>query len=286
EIVDFAESEQFIDTPVKRYSSGMRVRLAFAVAAHLEPEILVIDEVLAVGDIAFQEKCIGKMQDIAGHGRTILFVSHNMGTIRQLCPRGIVLSRGRVIADAEIGEAVGCYLESREQNSENPFREDNPDRRTTGAARLTGFRIFSEEGLEVENLVAGEKVHFEVRFESNGQKVEDIRIRFRNSLGIAAAEIASKWMMVPPTRHAEGVMRFTFDKLPLPPSRYRVVLHCFADGRRTDFIDNAAFFTVASGSIYPSGELPRTAWSTVLVPYECSFLPREEVEVETADKAT
>jgi lipopolysaccharide transport system ATP-binding protein len=109
QIVDFAEVEQFIDTPVKRYSSGMYVRLAFAVAAHLSPGILIIDEVLAVGDARFQEKCLGKMSSIAGEGRTILFVSHNMGAIRALCSRGILLREGRMIMDGSIDEAITRY---------------------------------------------------------------------------------------------------------------------------------------------------------------------------------
>ncbi|MCB1703963.1 MAG: ABC transporter ATP-binding protein [Halioglobus sp.] len=110
EIVEFAEMGKFIDTPVKRYSSGMTVRLAFAVAAHLEPEILVIDEVLAVGDAAFQKKCIGKMQDIAGGGRTVLFVTHNMGTAADLCDRGLVIADGRVSYDGGIEDAIREYL--------------------------------------------------------------------------------------------------------------------------------------------------------------------------------
>lgn len=110
EIVEFAEMGKFIDTPVKRYSSGMTVRLAFAVAAHLDPEILIIDEVLAVGDAAFQKKCIGKMRDIAGGGRTVLFVTHNMGTAAELCDRGLVISGGRVAYDGSIEEAIREYL--------------------------------------------------------------------------------------------------------------------------------------------------------------------------------
>jgi lipopolysaccharide transport system ATP-binding protein len=109
EIVAFAEVEKFIDTPVKHYSSGMYVRLAFAVAAHLDPEILVVDEVLAVGDAAFQKKCLGKMDDVAKHGRTILFVSHNMGAITRLCPRAIWLDEGRVIKDGPSAEVVSGY---------------------------------------------------------------------------------------------------------------------------------------------------------------------------------
>jgi lipopolysaccharide transport system ATP-binding protein len=110
EIVDFSGVEQFIDTPVKRYSSGMSVRLAFAVAAHLEPEILVVDEVLAVGDAEFQQKCLGKMSGIASEGRTVLFVSHNMQAVRQLCQRGIVLKDGKIIDDEPVNEAVANYL--------------------------------------------------------------------------------------------------------------------------------------------------------------------------------
>jgi lipopolysaccharide transport system ATP-binding protein len=110
EIVSFAEVEKFIDTPVKRYSSGMRVRLAFAVAAHLEPEILVVDEVLAVGDLQFQKKCLGRMQDVATEGRTVLFVSHNMSTITRLCTTGVLLHEGKVVSTGRASEVVAEYL--------------------------------------------------------------------------------------------------------------------------------------------------------------------------------
>ncbi len=121
EIVAFAEVERFLDTPVKRYSSGMHVRLAFAVAAHLEPEILVVDEVLAVGDVEFQKKCLGKMDEVAGHGRTVLFVSHNMQTLSALCSRGLVLSQGKAIADSSMEEAIAAYtVQVATQNSAAP----------------------------------------------------------------------------------------------------------------------------------------------------------------------
>lgn len=110
EIVEFSEIEKFLDTPVKRYSSGMYVRLAFAVAAHLEPEILIVDEVLAVGDAQFQKKCLGKMESVGKEGRTVLFVSHNMGAIRKLCSRAILLKNGQVFRDEEIETAIGDYL--------------------------------------------------------------------------------------------------------------------------------------------------------------------------------
>ena len=110
EIVDFAEIERFLDTPVKRYSSGMYVRLAFAVAAHLEPEILIVDEVLAVGDARFQKKCLGKMESVGKEGRTILFVSHNMGAVRSLCSRAIILNQGQLLLDADADVTVERYL--------------------------------------------------------------------------------------------------------------------------------------------------------------------------------
>src|SRR5947207_1557510 len=112
EIVDFAEVEQFIDTPVKRYSTGMYLRLAFAVAAHLEPEILIVDEVLSVGDLAFQEKCLGRMEKVAGEGRTVLFVSHNLTAVRKLCPRSMLLSQGRKVLEGPTGDVISEYVSS------------------------------------------------------------------------------------------------------------------------------------------------------------------------------
>jgi lipopolysaccharide transport system ATP-binding protein len=111
EIVDFSGVEQFLDTPVKRYSSGMYVRLAFAVAAHLEPEILIVDEVLAVGDAQFQKKCLGKMKDVAGHGRTVLFVSHNMAAVKTLCSQAVLLSDGCLKQQGTAGEIISAYLQ-------------------------------------------------------------------------------------------------------------------------------------------------------------------------------
>jgi ABC-type multidrug transport system ATPase subunit len=138
EIVAFSEVEKFIDTPVKRYSSGMYVRLAFAVAAHLEPEILVVDEVLAVGDAEFQKKCLGKMGDVASEGRTILFVSHNMTAVRRLCPRSILLDQGHMIAYAETSDIIARYQPSNTQAAlpQNWLDVSKTIRNGTGEARF------------------------------------------------------------------------------------------------------------------------------------------------------
>ena len=139
EIVAFAEIDKFIDTPVKHYSSGMYVRLAFSVAAHLEPEILLVDEVLAVGDMAFQRKCLGKMDDVAQTGRTVIFVSHNMGLLQTLCQRGIFLQQGLVDTDGTITEAVDAYLQTLERaRAARPLQADRPERPGPGSARGRG----------------------------------------------------------------------------------------------------------------------------------------------------
>lgn len=142
DIVAFAEIEKFLDTPVKRYSSGMYVRLAFAVAAHLEPEILVVDEVLAVGDAAFQKKCLGKMEHVAHQGRTVLFVSHNMSVVRQLCTRGVLLKQGSVARIGSIDDVIHDYLEEAELSDEVVL----PLPRDPGTAYFTRFRLLNQQG--------------------------------------------------------------------------------------------------------------------------------------------
>jgi lipopolysaccharide transport system ATP-binding protein len=165
EIVAFAEVEKFIDTPVKRYSSGMYLRLAFAVAAHLEPEILVVDEVLAVGDARFQRKCLDKMQDVGQHGRTVLFVSHNMSAITRLCPRTILLDQGRVLCDGPSHEVVGTYLNSglgTTASREWPDVESAPGNEVV---RLRAVRVRSEDGQVTEAADIRRPVSLEVEFE-------------------------------------------------------------------------------------------------------------------------
>ncbi len=144
-IVEFAEVGAFIHTPVKRYSSGMYVRLAFAVAAHLQPEILLVDEVLAVGDIQFQKKCLGKMDDVARSGRTVLFVSHNLAAVQSLCNRGVFLDHGRVSAIGPVQQAIRAYLDSVAELAEGHALGD---RRTAWATVGCGSRawIFSTRG--------------------------------------------------------------------------------------------------------------------------------------------
>lgn len=167
EIVAFAGVEQFIDTPVKRYSSGMYVRLAFAVAAHMEPEILLVDEVLAVGDAAFQKKSLGKMGDVAKEGRTVLLVSHNMGSIRQLCSRCLWIDEGRVRVDGPTGQVVDAYLTWSDVilAKASSTYEDDPTRE----AQLRAARLLNQKGEEAQNFSCDEPVIVELTYQVNQQ---------------------------------------------------------------------------------------------------------------------
>src|SRR5512141_1443943 len=159
EIVAFAEIDKFLDTPVKHYSSGMYVRLAFSVAAHLEPEILLVDEVLAVGDMAFQRKCLGKMDDVAQAGRTVVFVSHNMGLLQTLCQRGIYLQQGVVDTDGAITDAVDAYLQTLEQ-ARTVDLSRRTDRKGQGNVQLVGAEVFNGSRELSSILKTGRPVRF------------------------------------------------------------------------------------------------------------------------------
>ena len=189
EIVDFSGCERYIDTPVKRYSSGMTVRLGFAVAAHLDPEILVVDEVLAVGDAEFQKKAIGKMQDVSkGEGRTVLFVSHNMASIRNLCNRGVVLENGSVCFDGDVNDAIDLYLNQNSVNElglimdairEKPSFLDISSIMINGTTKSESTIVSNQESLEV--VIEG----------STSEPFEyDVMLTFKNTSDVPLASLA------------------------------------------------------------------------------------------------
>ena len=165
EIVDFSGVSKFIDTPVKRYSSGMTVRLAFSVAAHLEPEILIIDEVLAVGDADFQKKCINKMEDVGQEGRTVLFVSHNMPAVSRLCSRALLVEKGQIAEDGPAGEVIGKYLNRGQQTPASKVWHD-PDHAPGGdVIKLREIKIVNGEGVVTETFDIREPVRIEMTYD-------------------------------------------------------------------------------------------------------------------------
>ena len=177
EIVDFSGCERYLDTPVKRYSSGMTVRLGFAIAAHLEPEILVVDEVLAVGDAEFQKKAIGKMQDVSkGEGRTVLFVSHNMGAVKNLCKRGIVLDQGQVAFDGGVEEAVGYYTNTNLHNSVKKVIINDRDHRDCILPKDLEFIEAEMLNPDIEHLATDEPIQLRVKIKQNNPAIHKFTI--------------------------------------------------------------------------------------------------------------
>ena len=188
-IVEFAEIARYLDTPVKRYSSGMYVRLAFAVAAHLDADMLAIDEVLAVGDYAFQKKCLGKVGDVARDGRTVLFVSHNMGTVSALCERGILLDAGRVVADGPVAGIVETYIGSGVAQSGEAVWPDREGAPGTQAARIHAVRVRSRGRVTADVDIADE-VHVEIEYwnlEEGATPSAAIQLRDRFGVGVLSS---------------------------------------------------------------------------------------------------
>src|SRR5262249_3912426 len=259
EIVAFAEVEQFLDTPVKRYSSGMYVRLAFAVAAYLEPEILIIDEVLAVGDAAFQKKCLGKMSDIATqHGRTVLFVSHNMPSIQSLCTRVLLIDAGQMRLSGEPCAVTTAYLQDVLAGENSPF-SSSPNLKGEFKQSIKTAWLEDANGAQVRTVSIGDplKLCFQFRSEESisapgfGCGIEDIQGRRIFSI--------NNYMLGDPlfTEIKGGTVRFCFAETILLPGTYFVT---FSITRRevewVDKIERALQFSVLERDIYGTGRLP------------------------------
>jgi lipopolysaccharide transport system ATP-binding protein len=260
EIVAFAEVEQYLDTPVKRYSSGMYVRLAFAVAAHLEPEILVVDEVLAVGDAAFQKKCLGKMGDVAKQERTVLFVSHNMAAVSALCSKAIVLKNGVMeFPLRKVDEAIQQYWMQVNEVTQSRL-EERHDRQGEGKIRITHFAAMDADGNEQEFLVSGQHVRFCLyytcinnRDPKNITAAISITAHTGEFITMLCNQIAAEPFEV--IRH-QGCISCMVEKLPLAPRSYTLNLTIRQNDIIQDWIQEAVIITVEGGDFYGTGRLP------------------------------
>ena len=249
QIVEFSGVERFLDTPVKRYSSGMFVRLAFSVAAHLEPEVLIVDEVLSVGDADFQRRCMAKMQEVAGHGRTVLFVSHNLGMMRQLCKRGLLLQGGQIIADGLVDETIGTYLNGLADTS----KDAAVDRGGSGGARLTSVRLLKGDE-PVQTVMTGDDLTVELEYENGeGFRSGSIVMNLYDEAGTRVTTFDSILTDSTFQLGREGTLRCTIDRLPLALGNYRLAIGFDCDGRQRDLLHNAASFQVASSVYFPTG---------------------------------
>ena len=249
EIVAFAEIDKFLDTPVKHYSSGMYVRLAFSVAAHLEPEILLVDEVLAVGDIAFQRKCLGKMDDVAQQGRTVVFVSHNMGLLQQLCERGIFLQEGTVHTDGTITEAVDAYLQTLERAISQDLSK-RTDRKGVGQARLVFTEVTNGSNGHSSILKTGQPARFVFCVDAF---VPGIACNFfiHDAIGQPVTSFYSRVHGPADAYDPQNGLKFVceLDELLLLPGRYRIDVAIVGDNKLQDFIEAAGVFEVSDGQV-------------------------------------
>jgi lipopolysaccharide transport system ATP-binding protein len=262
EIVAFAEVERFLDTPVKHYSSGMYTRLAFAVAAHLEPEILLVDEVLAVGDAAFQKKCLGKMGQVAREGRTVLFVSHAMAAIENLCDSAVLLDHGRVAEQGSTSQVIASYLHTTQRQNRAVLAERR-DREGNGTLRLLEFSAYGTS--EASAPVCGGPATLELTYEAkHALRHVHISVGFYTPFGEGCLYLSNDlsgdaFEQLP----AAGSLRCRFDRLTLLPGTYSVNLYCTVNGVLADWVRNAADVTIEGGDYYGTGKLPPAGYGRV-----------------------
>ncbi len=266
EIIEFSGVLKYIDTPVKRYSSGMKVRLGFAVAAHLEPDILVVDEVLAVGDAEFQSKSIGKMKDVASEGRTVLFVSHNIVSIKSLCDRVIVLDKGEVVFRGGVDEAVSYYLNSAKESIAIPLC-DREDRQGNGKIKITDCYFIDDAGMKSKELISGLSGKLILEYEKSGQlNPQDlfVGVNFFDENDIVQTVIANDELGVKFDEiDNKGFFTIEFEKLAFRAGRYHYSLFISeklnnsAEHVKLDVIQNAGEFLVAQGDFWGVGNVNR-----------------------------
>ncbi|HSV74799.1 MAG TPA: ABC transporter ATP-binding protein [Chthonomonadales bacterium] len=266
EIVAFSEVEQFIDTPVKRYSSGMYVRLAFAVAAHLEPEILIVDEVLAVGDAAFQRKCLGKMGDVAQEGRTVLFVSHNMVSVQNLCSACILLGDGRMTALGATRDVVQAYLYEGGASRHVSLAERS-DREGDGSIRLTCLLLNGKAATEEALLRSGDDISLQISYAAATRVDSPVfYVGIYDLAGVQIANVNTQMARIALSRSSrEGILTCRIPRLPLPPGGYLVTLAVAQNGRLADRVQGAAELRVQEGDFFGTGDLHGAASGLVLV---------------------
>jgi lipopolysaccharide transport system ATP-binding protein len=263
EIVAFAETEQFLDTPVKRYSSGMYVRLAFAVAAHLEPEILIIDEVLAVGDQEFQKKCLGRIQQVSqGDGRTVLFVSHNIGAVRNLCDRAVYLQNGSVVEVGEADAVVDTYLNSTISTEEKELLKRPRFRGLT--ATFAGVSV--DPGADKERVYCGGEAIFEFQLDvKEPLKNACIGLMLNSDKGYRVIEFYSRLEVLGVTlAPGKRTVRCVVKGLPLKQGRYMVDVDLRTSAKLYDYLEHAASFDVEYDDFYGTGEQLRGNEGSIL----------------------
>ena len=260
EIVEFSGVERFLDTPIKRYSSGMRLRLGFAVAAHLDPDILVVDEVLAVGDAAFQRKCLSTMEGLRGGGRTVLFVSHNMAAVENLCTRAIWIDAGRLREDGPTGRVLHAYMGAYAGDASGMASlRDFPGRSGTGDVRYTGIEFLDPQGRPCTLLRAGDPLRMRFHYEAS-RPLANLSFGFRlyGEMGTLVTETSTRLhdIELPALAPGEGRLDLDIDALNLMPGRYFLTVGVTTIGGPVhDTLHHCARLDVEPGRVYGTGRV-------------------------------
>ena len=257
-IVDFSGVERFLDTPIKRYSSGMRVRLGFAVAAHVNPDVLIVDEVLAVGDAGFQKKCLDTMQDSRAGGRTVLFVSHQMAAVENLCSRGIWIDGGQVKMDGPVGHVVRSYLESFATGGHSRSLEDATARRGSGEVRFTSFEVLEPDGQPKSVVRCGDPLTFRFHYHANEAiRLPSVGLRLFTELGILVTDTSTSHhaIQIPTLPAGDGHIDLELDALTLVSARYTLSLFIShgLDHQLADALEHCTTLDVDLADVYGGG---------------------------------
>lgn len=273
EIVAFSGIEKFLDTPVKHYSSGMHVRLAFSVAAHLEPEILIIDEVLAVGDAEFQKKCLGKMNEVTKQGRTVLFVSHNMGAIESFCQSGVFLKQGRIQIFDEVGEALRAYSRSGSENTVADDLKSRTERLGKNELIFSKIEILDLNEEKLSQVRTGTSVKIRVHLSAENDRIfKDCRVSVSIHKDNRAYVLYSTEMSIEGRMDLldGSILECMIDAVPLTLSDYYINLYVESDGEMQDFVEAATSFNVETGKFYATGKDYPHGWEgrVVLSPHK------------------
>lgn len=274
EIVEFSGIAKYIDTPVKRYSSGMLVRLGFAVAAHLDPEILIVDEVLAVGDAEFQTKCLGKMKDVSQQGRTVLFVSHNMGAVKNLCSKAMYLKNGRVEDSGGVDYILQKYYSDSHKANANNDLTTLTQRKGEGSILISSIELLSQSGVVTDTVNAGDRM---------GIKVKTLKMRDFNNKSFYAAIIINDgfgermttlsldYLKIKINISQENEVTFWIDKCPLSTGKYSISALIWSEANLIDSVENVLMFNAVENDYYGNGVLQGANIDKFFIDYTCDI---------------
>jgi lipopolysaccharide transport system ATP-binding protein len=270
EIVSFAGVERFLDTPIKRYSTGMRLRLGFSVAAHLDPDVLIVDEVLAVGDAAFQKKCLSAMEGLRSGGRTVLFVSHNVAAVENLCSRAIWIDSGEVREDGPSRQVIASYMSAFSDSQTSSDLEHITNRRGTGEVRLTEIEFLSQEGQPQPVTRSGDTLVLRLHFKTHKPVAQSsFGVRIYTELGTLVTETSTyhHGLALPDLPVGTGHIDLEIDALNLLPARYFLSFYVTdVGGRAYDLVDRSVRLDVEMASVYGASKVKDNRSGIVFFP--------------------